>query len=463
MNLSFGNLFFVKKDMFPEDRQCTHEEHHKKVGWVYYANMVLGLWLIAGPPTFGYKVPAMVWNNIICGFILIGLSYFSLKPYKLWAQWGLIFLGIWLLMAPMIFWAKEGVALQTGFLVGTLVVFFSIIIPRQPGIKLFAPPGPNVPKGWSYNPSSWNQRVPVVFFAWLGFFVARYMGAFQLGYIDTVWDPFFEDGTRKVLTSKVSHSFPVSDATLGAFSYIVDVLFGLAGGTHRWRTMPWVVIIFGILIIPLGVVSITLVILQPVSVGYWCTLCLTSALISLIMIPFTIDEVVATVQVMREEKKKRKTSYWKTFWFGATMEDGDFEEKKDPSTLLEHTGKEMFKDILLRPWNIALIMAVGIWIMLAPHFLGYSGTMADSNHVVGALIVTFAVISMSEVARPLRFIFILFGIWLIAAPWVMGQGSDNSSAMWNGIITGIAIILLCLRRGKIEDKRGNFDHFIKKY
>jgi len=59
------------------------------------------------------------------------------------------------------------------------------------------------------------------------------MGAFQLGYISTVWDPFFGEGTRRVLTSQVSHSFPVSDATLGAFSYILDVLFGYAGGTHR--------------------------------------------------------------------------------------------------------------------------------------------------------------------------------------------------------------------------------------
>lgn len=458
MDLSFRNLFFVKKDMFSEDRQCTHEEHHKKVGWVYYCNIVLALWLIASPPTFGYKVPAMIWNDILCGFILLGLSYFALKPYKLWAQWGVVFLGVWLLIAPMVFWAEEGAGLQTDFLIGTLVVLFGIIIPRQPGTKLFAPPGLNVPAGWNYNPSSWNQRVPVIFLAWLGFFVARYMGAFQLGYIDTVWDPFFGDGTRKVLTSDVSHAFPVSDATLGAFSYLMDVLFGAAGGTHRWRTMPWVVIIFGILIIPLGVVSITLVILQPVSVGHWCTLCLTSAMISLIMIPFTIDEVLATVQVMKHEKKERNTSYWTSFWFGGTMEEGELEKKKDPSNLLEHTFREVYSDILLRPWNLFILMPVGIWVMAAPEVLGYSGTIADSSHVTGAIIVTFAVIAMSEVGRPLRYLNILFGLWLIAAPWVLG--TDHEGAMWNGVVAGIMVILLSLPKGKVEDKRGNFDKYI---
>ncbi|GAB3536156.1 hypothetical protein GCM10027443_26040 [Pontibacter brevis] len=459
MDLTFRNLFFVKKDMFPDEKQKDHEEHHKRISWVYYCTLVLGFWLIANPPTFGYKVPAMVWNDILAGFLVIGLSYFAMKPYKLWAQWGIVFLGVWLFIAPMVFWAKEGSGLLINYLIGTLLVIFGIVIPRQPGIKLFAQPGPNVPAGWNYNPSSWNQRVPVVFLAWLGFFVARYMGAFQLEYINTVWDPFFGDGTRKVLTSAVSESFPVSDATLGAFSYIIDVLFGLAGGTHRWRTMPWVVIIFGILIVPLGIVSITLVILQPVSVGYWCTLCLTSAMVSLLMIPFTIDEVLATIQVMRQEKKRRGTSYWTSFWFGATMEGGDMEETKNPETLLEHTFSEVYHDLFLRPWNQFIIMLIGMWIMAAPGVLGYSGQIANSSYLTGAIIVAFAVIAMSEVGRPLRYLQILFGLWLIAAPWVLG--TDNDTAMWNSVICGIVLIPLTLPRGKVEDKRGSFDKYIK--
>ncbi|MFD2514411.1 vitamin K epoxide reductase family protein [Pontibacter locisalis] len=445
--------------MFPEEKQTAHEEHHKKISWVFYCTLVFGFWLIANPPTFGYKVPAMIWSDILTGVALIVLSYFALKPYRLWAQWGIVLLGVWLFIAPMIFWAKEGAGFLNDYLIGTLVISFGIIIPKQPGIKLFAQPGPNVPPGWSYNPSAWSQRIPVIFLAWLGFFVARYMGAFQMDYIHTIWDPFFGEGTRKVLESKVSKSFPVSDATLGAFSYILDVLFGYAGGTHRWRTMPWVVIIFGILIIPLGVVSITLVILQPVSVGAWCTLCLTSAMISLIMIPFTIDEVVATLQMMKYEKKVRKRSYWNSFLFGGTMEGGRTEEAKNPETLLGYTFKEVSKDILLRPWNLALIMAVGIWVMLAPAILGYTGSIADSNHVAGALIITFAVIAMSEVARPVRFIHILFGLWLIAAPWVMGN-NNNDAAMWNGIASGIALIALSFPKGKIEDERGSFDKLI---
>lgn len=458
MSLTFRNLFFVNSNMFPQENQRDHEEHHKKFSWVYYSTIVLGFWLIANPPTFGYKVPAMLWNDVLVGVAVIILSYFALKPYKLWAQWGLVFLGVWLLAAPMILFPKEGAGMLIDFFVGTLLVAFSIIVPRQPGIKLFAKPGPNIPEGWNYNPSSWNQRVPVIFLSWVGFFVARYMGAFQLELIDTVWDPFFGEGTRNVLTSEVSKSFPVSDATLGAFSYIIDVLFAYAGGSHRWRTMPWIVIIFGILIIPLGVMSITLVILQPVSVGSWCTLCLTSATVSLIMIPFTIDEVLATIQLMRHEKKVRKTSYWTSFWFGGTMEGGNRDENFNPNTLLDQTFKDVYQDIILRPWNLFLILGIGAWTMASPQVLGFSGTMADTNQVAGAIIITFAVIAMSEVARSLRFLNILFGIWLIAGPWIIG--ADSNVALWNGVVTGVLLILLAFPKGKIVDKRGGFDKYI---
>ncbi|HEX6981414.1 MAG TPA: vitamin K epoxide reductase family protein [Balneolaceae bacterium] len=454
MQLEFHNLFFVNKDTFPKDRQQTHEVHHKKLGWIYYCTIILGFWLIASPPTFGYKISGMIWSDILSGFILIGLSYFALKPYKLWAQWGVVFLGIWLLVAPMIFSAKEETALLTGFLTGTLVILLSIVISGQPGIRLYALAGPDVPSGWSYNPSSWGQRIPVIFLAWIGFFVARYMGAFQLGYIDTVWDPFFGDGTRQVLTSEVSRSFPVSDATLGAFAYIMDVLFGAAGGIDRWRTMPWIVIIFGILIIPLGIVSITLIILQPLVVGAWCAFCLTSATISLIMIPFAIDEVLATVQMMMYEKKEKSRSYRTTFWFGGTMEGGTIKPKKDPSILIKHTFKSMYRDLLDVPWNLFVIMGIGVWIMTAPAVLGYNGTIADSNHFTGAIIVSFAVISMSGVARTLRFIHILFGLWLAIAPWIFGA---PSAAVWNGMIAGVLLILLAFPKGEVKGSRGGFD------
>ena len=62
--------------------------------------------------------------------------------------------------------------------------------------------------------------------------------------------------------SEVSEAWPVPDAGLGAMTYALEILTGLMGSTRRWRTMPWLVMLFGIMIVPLGVVSIFFIIIQ---------------------------------------------------------------------------------------------------------------------------------------------------------------------------------------------------------
>ncbi len=457
MKLQFSHLFFIDKKVFPEHKLQLHEAHHKKTAWVYFATLALGFWLIANPLTFEYQQTAMLWSDLITGLLVIIFSIVALSPYRLWAQWILVFLGIWLFIAPMVFWTKESSALLLDYLTGTLLITFGLIVPGQPGLKLYEQSGPNVPKGWDYNPSSWSERVPVIFLSWVGFFVARYMGTFQLEIIDTAWDPFFGNGTEKVLTSDVSHAFPVSDALLGAFSYLLDILFAYAGNSHRWRTMPWVVILFGILIIPLGIVSITLIILQPLSVGFWCTLCLVSAMVSLIMIPFAVDEVLATIQLIRYEKKERNTPFWTVFWFGGTME-GSMEKYKEPNRLFPYTLKGNKKDILSRPWNLFLSLLVGMWVMASPAILDFEGPFADHNNVAGALIITFGIIAMSDVARSVRLMNVIVGLWLIVIPWTLDINHDVS--FWSSILSGAAIILLSIRKGIIGEKRGGFENHV---
>lgn len=169
------------------------------------------------------------------------------------------------------------------------------------------------PPYWDYNPSSWPQRIPIIILALIGFGIAGYLGLYQMRVIDGVWEPFFGDGSRTILNSSVSHILPIPDAILGAMGYLVDAVTGAIGGRQRWKTMPWMVIIFGIAVGPLGVVSITLVVLQPVMFDAWCTLCLASAVISVAMIGPAMDEFLASCQYMRREQDRGR-SMWRTFW-----------------------------------------------------------------------------------------------------------------------------------------------------
>lgn len=189
---------------------------------------------------------------------------------------------------------------------------------RRPGppepVKENPPADAAIPPRWNINPSSWPQRLPIIALSFLGFLIALYLTLYQIGVFETVWEPFFGEGSRVILNSSISRILPVPDAALGALGYLLDAVTGLIGGRDRWKTMPWMVILFGLAVGPLGAISIMLVIFQPVLLDSWCTLCLASALISLAMIGPALDEVLASLQHMARVARRRESSAWRAFW-----------------------------------------------------------------------------------------------------------------------------------------------------
>src|SRR3546814_19145527 len=56
------------------------------------------------------------------------------------------------------------------------------------------------------------------------------------------------------------------------------------------------------------------------------------------------------------------------------------------------------------PWTLVASALLGLWLMFSRLAFGTEPPMADSDHLVGALVITVAVRAMAEVARPLPFI-----------------------------------------------------------
>ena len=150
--------------------------------------------------------------------------------------------------------------------------------------------------------------------------MSAYMALYQWRLIGSVWDPLFGEQSRAVLDSGVSHSmqrwFGIPDAALGAIAYLGDVIFGLAGSTRRWQDRPWLVILFGLDVIPLGGVSAILVVVQATVLGQWCLLCLITAAISIVLILVAYDEVWSSIlYLLRTWKRTRDTALvWRVFW-----------------------------------------------------------------------------------------------------------------------------------------------------
>jgi hypothetical protein len=110
------------------------------------------------------------------------------------------------------------------------------------------------------------------------------------------------------------------------------------------------------------------------------------------------------------------------------------------------------------PWRLLLSALLGLWLMLAPGIFRTAGAAADSDHLVGALVVTTAAVAMAEVVRSARFLNVLFGLWVLVGPWLLSGGSGP--ARGNDLVAGAALILLSRSRGKVRERYGSWDRRI---
>jgi nucleoside-diphosphate-sugar epimerase/uncharacterized membrane protein len=453
-------------DQVEQLRKCAEAEFramHRRYVWGPFATALLGAWLIASPPTFGDVSPAMSASDIASGAALVVLGLLTVSWRLAPLRWITACVGAWVMFAPLVFWTANAAVYVNATLVGALVTCIAAALPPIPGISPAANcSGPRIPPGWHYSPSDWNERLPIIALAVLGLIISRYMAAYQLGHADGVWEPFFDvpgdkNGTEEIITSEVSEAWPVPDAGLGAFVYLLEIIAGLIGSRERWRTMPWVVVAFGIMIVPLGVVSITFIVIQPIVIGTWCTLCLIGAAAMLLQIPYSLDELLATGQFMRRRKRAGR-SLLQVFFTGDTDDDeaddrdrGEF-ERAPLQVLHDMTGGNVGA-----PWNLMACIAIGAWLMLTRLTVGAEDSMANADHLIGSLVITVAVTAMAEVARPVRLLNIPLGVALLVVPFAYDA---EAASLWSSLLCGLALIGLSLRRGAIRQPYGEWNRLL---
>lgn len=474
----------------PEMQQHMKEmrDGHFNMLWVHFFNMALGAWLITSPFAFGafdpqsfsnavlqvtaerglwdpaFRLELLAWSDIVSGALIVLFSAMSLTPRLSWAQWANAAVGFWLLFAPLVFWSPSPAMYNNDTLIGALVITFAILVPMMPGMGMAGMMDQSdMPPGWTYSPSTYLQRLPIIGLALVGFLIARQLAAYQLGHVDGVWEPFFagqsgENGTEYIITSDVSKAWPVADGGLGAVTYMLEVLMGVMGDRRRWRTMPWMVAAFGIVVVPLGVISIYFIVIQPILIGTWCTLCLIAAAAMVIMIPYSLDELVAMGQFL-VQGHRRGEPFWRNFFRGGASPGSGRDQQPGWDGPLLQTVTSALRGGVNLPWTLVACTALGVALMFTRPLLGTEPPMAHSDHLIGAIIVTVSVMALAEVGRLLRFINVPFGLWLIAAPWILEGESLMASLV--SVAIGIAVTLLSLPRGKRGDEHfGNWDRFI---
>jgi nucleoside-diphosphate-sugar epimerase len=441
------------------DRHETQmQTDHAANRWVYLTCAALGSWLVVTPPILGYGTARMTAVSVIAGSGIMVLAILSTSWRAGMARWFLAGLGTLAMAAPIVLWADSIGAYINMFLVGSLVAGLAVGLKPIPGVSAAAAQtGPDVPPGWSFNPSEWTQRAPVVILAFIGLYVSLYLCAYQLELIDSVWEPFFagsaadpQNGTEEIITSSVSQAWPVPDAGAGAIVYMLEIIVGLVGSVRRWRTMPWLVLLFGIMIVPLGAVSITFIIIQPMVIGTWSTLALIGAAAMLVQIPYSLDELVAGVEYLWRRWKKGDPLLW-VFFRGGT-DEGDSPAPRDE---FDRPARQIFADCwrggVSLPPGLGVCMAIGVWLMLTRLTLGSEGQLAHADHLIGSLVLTVSVIATAEIGRIVRFLNVPLGLAAVLTPLILGGSLIQILA---GAVAGLALMLLSLPRGHIGQDYG---------
>ena len=182
--------------------------------------------------------------------------------------------------------------------------------------------------------------------------------------------------------------------------------------------MPWMVVAFGLMVVPAGIVSIILIILQPVIVGHFCGWCLLTALCMLFMIALTVDEVLAVGQYLKWARRQNQP-FWHTFWQGGRAE-------VMPRVETPHVKGLNF------PWNLILSFVLGVGLLFA------------GQPIFGGLIATTSLLACSEVLRALRFLNIFWALLLFF------------TLTWKIVFLALVTAALSIPRGKIDQIYGNW-------
>lgn len=99
----------------------------------------------------------------------------------------------------------------------------------------------------------------------------------------------------------------------------------------------------------------------------------------------------------------------------------------------------------VKHWQDPVNLVLGLWMIVAPWVLAFqSDSIATRNSVVlGVLIAVAAVYALVRVFAWEEWANLLFGVWLVISPWVLGF-SDIQAAAGNAVIVGLVVAVFAL-------------------
>ena len=234
------------------------------------------------------------------------------------------------------------------------------------------------------------------------------------GAIQNLWEPW------PAVTPEgwVVRAPPVPLPELDLIGFAAILLLTLVGGDERWRKQPGIVLAAGAAVALTSTALVARWTWQYDVLGTTSTLFFVMMAAAVAMLPLVADEVyVAAVGRERLARQRNEAPSGRTEWSGYLAGAGG--------------------------------LLVGLALLIVP--IGMSSARAAKHgHLVGALVAAIGALSLARVARPVRWLNVGIGAWLVVAPLAFGYGVRG--ALYS-MIAGLFLMVVSTVLAEPERKR----------
>src|SRR5579864_3766432 len=98
-------------------------EYKSKSSWI---NALLGIWVIVSPFVLNYRVPRVVWSNVIAGGVVLVIALVRSCVRKQVWSWINIILGIWIIISPFVLGFLSEVEMWNNIALGIIIAAIAL-------------------------------------------------------------------------------------------------------------------------------------------------------------------------------------------------------------------------------------------------------------------------------------------------------------------------------------------------
>lgn len=94
--------------------------------WEDWVSWLLGFWLLLSPWTLSYSEDAPALRNAVTvGFVLIFVEVVTLSVFRPWQEWANVLIGVWLIASPFVLDFVNPAGTTNAIVIGGLVLLLA--------------------------------------------------------------------------------------------------------------------------------------------------------------------------------------------------------------------------------------------------------------------------------------------------------------------------------------------------